>query len=152
MRRSVHPAIAMRTRLPVLLLYYLLPVLFLGRLFMSLPAFAQSTMAGGWAIEVYGMVQVEPDPKVLTFGVKDENIRFAIHNVHSANPRFPIHRFLSDNRKRTPGVYIKGPEEMLDTLIQEKPSQRVLKLTGVYYPESRTFVLNGLRPVADQAR
>lgn len=125
----------------------LLPVLFFGQLPVASSAFAQSTTAGGWAIEVYGMVQVEPDPKVLTFGVKKETIRFAVHNVHSSNPRFPIHRFLSENKKRTPGVYIKGPEEMLDALIQEKPSQRVLKLNGVYYPDSRTFMLNGLRPV-----
>ncbi|MGH7965952.1 MAG: hypothetical protein ACRERD_29735 [Candidatus Binatia bacterium] len=36
---------------------------------------------------------------------------------------------------------------MLETLIQEKPGERVLKLNGVYYPDSRTLVLNSLRPL-----
>src|SRR2546422_2432265 len=112
----------------------------------TLSASAQFEGAGGWAIQLYGMVQVEPGTNVLTLGVKNEEIRFVVHDVRCSNREFSAGRFLSDTTHRTPGVYIKGPDTMLDILIKEKPSTRVLKLSGFYYPDSRRFVLNGLEP------
>jgi hypothetical protein len=113
---------------------------------------AQASGAGGLVIQLYGMVQVEPGPNVLTLGVKDEEIRFVVHNVYSASRTFSTARFLSDTKHRTPGLYIKGPESMLDTLLKEKPSKRTLKLHGVYYPDSRLLVLNGLEPFREEPR
>src|SRR5947207_15716872 len=47
----------------------------------TLSASAQFEGAGGWAIQLYGMVQVEPGANVLTLGVKNEEIRFVVHDV-----------------------------------------------------------------------
>ena len=44
------------------------------------------------------------------------------------------------------------PDTMLDTLLKEKPSTRVLKLSGLYHPDSRMFVLNGLEPFQEKSR
>ena len=118
----------------------------------TLSASAQFEGAGGWAIQLYGMVQVEPGANVLTLGVKNEEIRFVVHDVRCSNREFSAGRFLSDTTHRTPGVYVKGPDTMLDILIKEKPSKRVLKLSGFYYPDSRMFVLNGLEPFQEKSR
>jgi hypothetical protein len=101
-------------------------------------------MAGGWAIEMYGMVQVEPGSNVVTLGVKTEEIRFAINNVRSSEGNFSHARFLSDTKRHIPGLYIRGPEPLLDLLIKEQPRKRMLKITGHYYPDSRQLVLTGL--------
>ena len=107
--------------------------------------------AGGWAIQLYGMVQVEPGANVLTLGVKNEEIRFVVHDLRCSNRGFSMSRFLSDTSSRTPGVYMKGPDTLLDLLIKERPSKRVLKLTGSYYPESRIFTLSDLEPFHEKS-
>jgi hypothetical protein len=109
------------------------------------PAFAQ-TGVGGWMIELYGMVQVEPGSNVLTLAVKDEEIRFVVHDVRSSDRNFTTARFLSNIKHRNPALYIKGSEVILDTLLKEKPSKRALKLQGMYYPDSRLFMVNSLKP------
>jgi hypothetical protein len=109
-----------------------------------LPPASAQTGVGGWMIQIYGMVQVEPGANVLTLGVKNEEIRFVVHNLRSSDRNFSMARFLSETKIRTPGVLIRGPDTMLETLIKERPRKRVLKLSGLYYPDSRVFVLNGL--------
>jgi hypothetical protein len=95
-------------------------------------------------VEIYGTVQVEPGNNVLTIEVKGEEIRFAVHNLRSPDQRVSMARFLSDVRRREPGMFIRGPEEMLDTLRKERPGKRVLRLRGIYYYDSRIFALSGL--------
>ena len=109
------------------------------------PAFAQ-TGVGGWIIELYGMVQVEPGANVLTLAVKDEEIRFVVQDLRSSDRNFTVARFLSNIKHRDPALYIKGSEMILDTLLKEKPSKRALKLQGMYYPDSRLFIVNSLKP------
>lgn len=104
---------------------------------------AQS-MIGGWVLELYGMVQVEPGANVVTLDVKKEHIRFVIHNVRSSDRNFAPGRFYSETTNRVPGMYMKGPDQWLETLNKEQPGKRVLKITGTYYPESRIFVINNL--------
>ena len=104
---------------------------------------AQS-VTGGWVLQLYGMVQVEPGANVVTLDVKKEHIRFVIHNVRSSDRDFSTGRFYSETTNRVPGLYMKGPEQWLETLLNERPGKRVLKLIGVYYPDSRTFVINDL--------
>lgn len=122
-------------------------VLLLGIL-TALPAVASAqTAIGGWPIEMYGMVQVEPGPNVLTLAVKDEEIRFVVHDVRSADRNFTVTRLLSDVRYRTPSLYIKGSEPVLEVLSKEKPGKRALRLQGIFYPDSRQFVVNTIKPV-----
>ena len=102
------------------------------------------TMSGGWVLQLYGMVQVEPGANVVTMDVKKEHIRFVIHNVRSADQNFTSGRFYSETTNRVPGIYMKGSDQWLETLIKERPGKRVLKITGVFYPDSRTFVINEL--------
>jgi hypothetical protein len=104
---------------------------------------AQS-MTGGWVLQLYGMVQVEPGANVVTMDVKKEHIRFVIHNVRSSDRDFAPGRFYSETTNRVPGLYMKGPDQWLETLLKEQPGKRVLKLTGVYYPDSRMFIINDL--------
>lgn len=101
-------------------------------------------MGGGWILQLYGMVQVEPGSNVVTLEVKKEHIRFVVHNVRSSDQNFAPGRFYSETTNRVPGMYMRGPDEWLETLIKERPGKRVLKLTGVYYPDSRMFVINDL--------
>lgn len=120
---------------------------------LSTPAPAQyGGGAGGWSIQLYGMVQVEPGANVLTLGVKDEEIRFVVHDLRCSNRGFSMSRFLSDTSSRKPGVYMKGPDTLLDLLIKERPSKRVLRLTGFYYPESRIFTLSHVEPFHEKSR
>jgi hypothetical protein len=58
-------------------------------------------------------------------------------------------RFLSDVRLREPGMFVRGPEEMLETLRKERPGKRVLRLRGIYYYDSRIFTLSGLDHVRE---
>lgn len=117
------------------------------------PVQAQAqTMTGGWLLRLYGMVQVEPGSNVVTMDVKKEQIRFAIHNVQCASQDFSIGRFYSETTNREPGLYMKGPEEWLDTLIKERPSKRVLKLVGRYYPDSHMFIIDNLSQFKEERK
>lgn len=101
---------------------------------------------GGWTVSLYGIVQVEPGDGVVTLKVKDEQIRFFLQNIQCSDRSFSTERFLSDVAHKKPSLFIKGPEEWLDLLINERPSKRVLQMRGVYYPDSRTFLLHKLGP------
>jgi hypothetical protein len=78
--------------------------------------------------------------------VKNEKIRFAVQDLRCIDQRFSKDRFLSDVMHHMPSVYIRGPEPILDLLLKEKPSKRVLKLNGVYHADTRVFMLNDLAP------
>ena len=120
--------------------------------FLPASALAQMGGSGMSMIELYGMVQVEPGANVLTLGVKDEEIRFAVQDVRCSDQRFSTDKFLSDTKHRTPGVHVRGPEPLLDLLIKERPSKRALKLSGIYYVDTRVFVLNGLAPFNEKPK
>lgn len=107
------------------------------------PSDAQ-TMTGGWILHLFGMVQVEPGSNVVTMEVKKEQIRFVIHNVRCSDQNFSPGRFYSDTTNREPGLYMKGPDHWLETLLKERPGKRVLKLIGRYYPDSRLFIIDDL--------
>ena len=107
------------------------------------PSHAQ-LMTGGWVLHLFGMVQVEPGSNVVTMEVKKEQIRFVIHNVRSSDQNFSPGRFYSDTTNREPGLYMKGPDHWLETLLKERPGKRVLKLIGRYYPDSRLFIIDDL--------
>lgn len=113
-------------------------------LFLPGSAFAQIIGSGGWTIQVFGVVQVEPGSNVLTLGVKKEEIRFAVQDLRCTDQRFSKDRFLSETKHRRPSVYIRGPEPILDTLLKERPNKRVLRLNGIFYTDTRVFVLNRL--------
>jgi hypothetical protein len=76
--------------------------------------------------------------------VKDEKIRFAIQNVQCSDRNFSAGRFMSDVTRKDPGLHVKGSEEWLEMLVNERPNKRVLQMNGVYYPDSRLFVINKL--------
>jgi hypothetical protein len=109
-------------------------------------------MTGGWLLQLFGMVQVEPGSNVVTMDVKKEQIRFVIHNVRCASQDFSIGRFYSETTNREPGLYMKGPEEWLDTLLKEQPGKRVLKLVGRYYPDSRLFIIDNLSQFKEERK
>src|SRR5262245_62100664 len=76
-----------------------------------LPASVDAQMlGGGWILELYGMVQVEPGQNVVTLEVKKEHIRFVVHNVRSSDQNFAPGRFYSETTNRVPGMYMKGPD------------------------------------------
>ena len=102
------------------------------------------TMTGGWILHLFGMVQVEPGSNVVTMEVKKEQIRFVIHNVRCSDQNFSSGRFYSDTTNREPGLYMRGPDHWLETLLKERPGKRVLKLIGRYYPDSRLFIIDDL--------
>ncbi|NOT53380.1 MAG: hypothetical protein HOP18_02135 [Deltaproteobacteria bacterium] len=118
---------------------------------LPVPASAQ-TMTGGWLLQLYGMVQVEPGSNVVTMDVKKEHIRFVIHNVQCASQDFSIGRFYVETTNREPGLHMKGPEEWLDTLLKERPGKRVLKLVGRYYPDSRVFIIDNLSQFKEERK
>jgi len=95
------------------------------------------------------MVQVEPGPNVVTLGVKKDKIRFLINDVYSRDRNFYPGQFFAEMRNRTPNVEVRGPEELLEMLIKERPSKRVLKLMGVYYLDSHTLLLHAITPLRD---
>ncbi|MBM4254535.1 MAG: hypothetical protein FJ147_01410 [Deltaproteobacteria bacterium] len=97
-------------------------------------------------ISLYGMVQVEPGNGVTTLKVKDELIRFVIHNIQCSDRNFSTGRFMTDVTHKEPGIFIKGPEEWQDILIKERPGKRVLLMRGAYYPDSRMLLLHKLEP------
>jgi hypothetical protein len=118
-------------------------VALLHTLFTPTNVFAQMS-GGGWIMSLYGTVQVEPGSDVATLQVKDEKIRFAIQNVQCSDRNFSAGRFMSDVTQRDPGLRMKGAEEWLEMLVNERPNKRVLQMNGVYYPDSRLFVINKL--------
>jgi hypothetical protein len=122
------------------------PAVFLMLMLLSFSASAQGVGSAGFPLHVYGVVQVEPGPRVLTLAVKDEYIRFALHNAHSINSAASIVHMLTEHRYRTPSIYIKGADIQLNRLIAEKPGERTLKLTGMYHPDARTFVVDTIKP------
>jgi hypothetical protein len=119
----------------------------------SAPASAQiGGLTGGWVVQLIGIVQVEPGSNVLTLGVKDETIRFAVHDVLSADRNFSVPQFLAESRRRDPSLDIRGQDFLLDMLIQERPGKRVLKLTGRIYQDSRRFVLDSINRLEDRPK
>jgi hypothetical protein len=109
------------------------------------PSSADAQMTGGGGmISLYGVVQVEPGPDVATLEVKGEKIRFAIQNVYCSDRGFSTGAFMTDVTRKDPGLHMRGSEEWLDMLVKEPPSKRVLQMTGVYYQDSRMFVINKL--------
>jgi hypothetical protein len=122
-------------------------------IFLPIPAFAQLGSSGVWPIEIYGMVQVEPGSYVLTLAVKNEEIRFAVNDVRSSDDRrISLARFLSNTRYHTPSMHIRGSDALLDILIKEKPSKRVLRLTGLFYVDTRVFVVSGIIPFRERPK
>ena len=116
---------------------------------LPVPAFAQFGASTGLVVQLIGMVQVEPGPNVLTLEVKDTEIRFQLQDLESTFRDFSVPRFLSDLRHRSPNLYIRGPEHLLDLLLKERPSKRVLKLAGLYYADSRRLLLNNISSVQE---
>jgi len=94
-------------------------------------------------------VQVEPGHNVVTFGVKDTEIRFQLQDVTSTIRDFSSPQFFAQLRHRSPNLDIKGPEPLLDLLLKEKPSKRVLKLSGLFYSDSHRFLVNDIRTVQE---
>jgi hypothetical protein len=140
---------------PLSTFYFLLKRLCLSVSLLTLfaaPAAAQFGASPGFVIQLIGMVQVEPGPNVLTLDVKDTEIRFQLQDLESTLQDFSAPRFLSDIRHRSPNLYIRGSEDLLDLLLKEKPSKRVLKLSGVYYSEPRRLLLNKISPVQDSQK
>jgi hypothetical protein len=132
--------------------YFLLKSLSLSIFLLTLfpvPAAAQFGASPGVVIQLIGMVQVEPGSNVLTLDVKDTEIRFQMQDLESTVRDFSGPRFLSDIRHRSPNLYVRGPEHLLDLLLKEKPSKRVLKLSGLYYADSRRLLLNKISPVQE---
>ncbi|MCS6925005.1 MAG: hypothetical protein NZ578_03785 [Candidatus Binatia bacterium] len=121
-------------------------ILLLGICVLLPAAVRAQTGIGGWPIEMSGMVQVEPGPNVLTFAVKDEEIRFVVHDILSTDRDFTMTRLLAEVRYRSPSLFIKGAEPVLEVLLTEKPGKRALKLRGIVYPESRQFVVHSIKP------
>jgi hypothetical protein len=114
-------------------------------------AFAQiGGVGGGWILQIIGMVQVEPGSNVLTLGIKDDVIRFAVNGIDTRDQNFSVPQFLSEARHREPSLELRGPEPLLDMLMKERPGKRVLKLTGRYYQDSRRFMLDDIDRLEDK--
>ena len=110
---------------------------------------AQFGSMNGLVLALIGMVQVEPGPNVITLGVKGTEIRFAAQDVESTIKDFSTPQFLSDIRHRSPSLDMRGSDELLEKLLKERPSKRVLKLKGRYYQDSRKFILNDIDVLED---
>ncbi len=113
-------------------------------LWLAPPLVAQMSTRGTELIEFTGMVQSWPGPDVLTLEVKKQKILFALHGLHSSGRRFLRERFLADLRLRTPSMYVRGPDYLLEELLAEEPNKRALKMRGLYYSDSRAFVIDRL--------
>ena len=116
-------------------------VLLLG---LAPPLVAQMGSRGTVLIEFTGMVQNRAGNDVLTLEVKKQTILFALCDVQSSGHRFLRERFLSELRIRTPSIYVRGPDYLLEELLAEEPNKRGLKMRGLYYSDSRAFVINRL--------
>jgi hypothetical protein len=111
--------------------------------------FAQFGSVTGVSMNLIGMVQVEPGSNVITLGVKDTEIRFAVNDVESSLRNFSSTQLLAETRHRSPSMDVKAPEHLLDLLLKEKPRKRVLKLIGRYYPDARRFLLDKVTPIQE---
>ncbi len=132
---------------PAVRLYVLLAACTLAQcvqLVVTRPARAQ---LGGILVEMYGMIQFGPGSRVLMLDVGGQTLRFGVHDLESRNPQFSFSRFMSETRRRKPSLYIKGPAHMLEMLRKEEPEKRLLRLTGLYYQDSRNFILSRVQPV-----
>ena len=125
---------------------------FLMATWILLPTSAPAQTGGGLTVQVFGTVQVEPGSQVVTLAVKNEEIRFAVQDMRCTGQQCSKDRFLSDIKHRTPSLYIRGPEPLLDLLLKEKPSKRALKLEGTYYVDSRVLLLHDLSPFNEQPK
>jgi len=103
---------------------------------------AQFSATNGWAVQLTGMVQVEPASNVVELEAKGTRIRFAVHDMYSSDRTFSAQQFLSELRRVSSSMRIRSREDLQDLLLNEKPRKRVLKLTGRYYPDSRLFLLD----------
>ena len=132
----------MRVSLRLILLLALTCML---QLVATVPASAQF---GGIVLDVYGAVSFAPGSQVVTLAIgRDQPLRFRVQDVVSRNPNFSVVTFLSDVRRRRPSLYVKGPDRYLELLRKEEPEKRMLRLTGLYYPSARNFVVSRIRPV-----
>ena len=132
---------------PAVRLYVFLAALSLlqcVQLVVTRPARAQF---GGILVEMYGMIQFGPGSQVLTPDVGGQTLRFAVHDLESRSPQFSFSRLMSETRRRKPSLHIKGSAHMLEMLRKEEPEKRMLRLTGMYYQDSRNFVLSRVQPV-----
>ena len=114
------------------------------QLVVTRPARAQF---GGILVEMYRMIQFGPGSQVLMLDVSGQTLRFGVHDLESRNSQFSFSRFMSETRRRKPSLYIKGPAHILEMLCKEEPEKRMLRLTGLYYQDSRNFVLSRVQPV-----
>ncbi len=105
-------------------------------------AAAQFSATNGWAIQLTGMIQVEPSSNVIELEIKGTKIRFAVHDMYSSDRTFSAQQFLSELRRTSSSMRVRSPEDLQDLLLNERPSKRVLKLIGRYYPDSRLFLLD----------
>jgi len=81
-------------------------------------------------ISLYGMVQVEPGNGVAVLKVRDEHIRFAIHNIQCSDRNFSTGRFLLDVTTESQ-AFTSKVEDWLDLLINERPGNVSCKCTGL---------------------
>ena len=136
--------------------FYFLPKILSLLIFLltlsPLSAFAQFGSSTGLTLQLIGIVQVEPGSNVITLGIKDTEIRFQIQDVVSTIRDFSSQQFLSDLHHRSPSLWVKGPEHLLDLLIKEKPNKRALKLSGIYYSDSRRFLMNAINTVQESGK
>ncbi|MBI3249323.1 MAG: hypothetical protein HYZ50_22715 [Deltaproteobacteria bacterium] len=116
--------------------------LFLLITIFPLLALAQFSATNGWVIQLTGMVQVEPSSNVVELEVKETKIRFAVHDLYSTDRNFSAQQFFSELRRTASRMRVRSTEDLQDLLLKEKPSKRVLKLIGRYYPDSRLFLLD----------
>lgn len=147
-KRMIFPACYAKQQI-VVFLRRSMSFLVLFLLFSSTQAHAQFGSMAGLVIALIGMVQVEPGPNVLTLGVKGTEIRFAAQDVESIIKDFSTPQFLSDLRHHSPSLDVRGSDELLEKLLKERPSKRVLKLKGRYYQDSRKFILNDIDVLED---
>lgn len=135
---------------PLACLHRVLALLALTWTLAPTAAFAQlGGVAGGWILQIIGMVQVEPGSNVLTLKIKDDVIRFAVNDVNTRDQNFSTPQFLSEARRREPSLELRGQESLLEMLLKERPGKRVLKLTGRYYLDSRRFMLDAIDRLED---
>ena len=132
---------------PVVRLYVLLAAFTLLQCVQLVVARPARTQFGGILVKMYGMVQFGPGSQVLVFDVGGQTLRFGVHDLESRNPQVSFSRFMSETRRRKPSLHVKGPAHMLEMLRKEEPEKRMLRLTGMYYQDSRNFVLSRVQPV-----
>lgn len=84
--------------------------------------------------------------------IKDEEIRFSVSDVRGGDRRISVARFLAETKSHSPGMHIRGDEAWLDLLLKEKPGKRALRLNGLFYVETRVFVVNNVSPFKEMPK